>query len=80
MRSEPHGTLLTVSIWYEPKTACIKIASPDTDWLITTVNDNPESERGHPNLFGKLARYLREKDKPAPPCTDYERRHGLDTE
>src|SRR5262249_7913428 len=54
---------LNVRIWYNPKTRHIHIALPNT---VTTVNNDPTSERGHRNLFRKLARALKEAGVPGP--------------
>lgn len=55
---------LQVGVWYNEDHDRIHIAA--TKEFITTVNANPKSKRGHPNLFKKLARSLREHGVPAP--------------
>jgi len=39
---------------------------PNSGWFHTTVNNNPTSKRGHPNLFAKLSRALKEAGAPSP--------------
>ncbi len=51
-------------IWWDPESEKIKMAAQDL--FITTVNDRPASKRGHPKLFRKLARVLRDHGAPAP--------------
>lgn len=69
MRKAKHGksVYLDVTIWYAEDTGKIHIVVPAVQGVHTTVNDNPESKRGHPNLFMKLARCLRKAGAPAPP-------------
>ena len=58
-----------ISVWYNEENDRIHISSGktiDSEGFITTVNANPKSKRGHPNLFKKLAKLLREHDVPAP--------------
>ena len=54
---------LEVRIWYDENQGSIHIAGND---LHSHVNPDPESRRGHPNLFRKLAQILRKAGKPAP--------------
>lgn len=56
----------TVTAWYNEESGHIHLAMPDSDWFISTVNADPASSRGHPNLYRKLARALKEQGKPAP--------------
>ncbi len=58
-----------ISAWYNEENDRIHIASSktkDSKGFITTVNADPKSKRGHPNLFKKLAKFLRENNVPAP--------------
>lgn len=57
---------LKVGAWFDPDTEQIHLTIPESDWFHTTVNGNPDSKRGHPNLYRKLARALREAGVPAP--------------
>ncbi|MCH4560883.1 hypothetical protein [Mesorhizobium jarvisii] len=54
---------LELSVWYSEKSKRIHVAGGG---FRSTVNADPESVRYHPNLFRKLARYLREAGVPAP--------------
>ncbi len=56
--------LRPVGIWYVPSTGHIHVA--ERDGFISTVSNDPESKRYHPNLFAKLAKRLREEGAPAP--------------
>ncbi|MER8465990.1 hypothetical protein [Mesorhizobium sp. M1396] len=57
------STKLNVSVWYSEKSNRIHIAGGG---FRSTVNADPDSKRHHPNLFKKLARYLRDAGLPAP--------------
>ena len=56
---------LEIGVWYDEKRGDIHIADKDRGF-ITTVNANPASDRGHRNLFNKLAKCLRKAGVPAP--------------
>lgn len=55
-----------MSLWFNAETGHIHLAAPGSSWFITTVCNTPASKRGHPNLFGKLARLLDEAGLPGP--------------
>lgn len=57
---------LNVGVWYDADTGHIHLTLPRSGWFHTTVTDDPKSKRGHPNLYEKLARALREADVPGP--------------
>jgi hypothetical protein len=67
-KSEKGGNTayLNVGVWYNPESGHIHITLPHSGWFHTTVNGNENSKRGHPNLFGKLARALKEAGVPGP--------------
>lgn len=67
-RSERGGNTayLNVGAWYDPKSGHIHLTLPRSNWFHTTVTDDPASKRGHPNLYGKLARALKEAGVPGP--------------
>lgn len=66
-RSEKgNAAYLNVSVWYEAQTGHIHLTLPNSDWFHTTVNGDENSKRGHPNLFAKLARVLKEAGVPGP--------------
>jgi hypothetical protein len=57
---------LNIAAWYNPDTGRIHLSLPHTSWFVTTVHDNATNVRGHPHLYGKLARALREGGVPGP--------------
>ena len=61
---------LDVGAWYDERNGHIHLSMPGTNWFHTTVAPDPESKRGHPNLYGKLARALRDAGVPAPEAFD----------
>ena len=67
-RSEKGGNTvyLNVGAWYDANTGHIHLTLPRSGWFHTTVNGDESSKRGHPNLYRKLARVLREAGVPAP--------------
>jgi hypothetical protein len=67
-RSERGGNAayLNIGAWYDTETRHIHLTLPHSGWFHTTVSPEPTSKRGHPNLYGKLARALREAGVPAP--------------
>jgi hypothetical protein len=67
-KSETGGNTayLNVGVWYDQRTGHIHMTLPRSGWFHTTVTADAESKRGHPNLFGKLARALREAGVPGP--------------
>ncbi|MGD9510376.1 MAG: hypothetical protein AB7I59_22660 [Geminicoccaceae bacterium] len=52
-------------VWFDPGSRHIKLAGGG---LISTVCDDQDSKRYHPNLYRKLAKLLRESGAPAPPA------------
>lgn len=74
-RSERGGKtvyLENVGIWWNEAHNRIHIALPGTPDIISTVNPRPESARGNPNLFWKLARCLQRAGAPHPPMPEDE--------
>ena len=67
-KSEKGGNTayLNVGVWYEAQTGQIHMTLPNSGWFHTTVNDNPDSKRGHHSLFAHLARALKEAGVPHP--------------
>lgn len=59
---------LELRVWYDPKSRRIKLAGPGL--TASTVSNDPKSKRGHPNLYGKLTRVLRDAGVPAPEASD----------
>ena len=70
--NDPRGNKtvkLDVSIWYNEKTSRIHVAGKNiggTEKFISTVHSDPDSMRGHPNLFRKLVKCLKEAGAPYP--------------
>jgi hypothetical protein len=58
--------LENVGVWYDAPNGQIHMTVPGSGWFHTTVSDNPDSARGHRNLFAKLARALKEAGAPHP--------------
>lgn len=67
-KSEKGGNTayLNIGAWYDAETGHIHLTLPHSGWFHTTVNATPGSKRGHPNLFGKLARALKAAGVPGP--------------
>jgi hypothetical protein len=57
---------LDVGVWYDAEHRQIHLTARNVEGFHTTVNANPASKRGHPNLFEKLAKCLRDAGAPAP--------------
>jgi hypothetical protein len=55
---------LNVRVWYDARSGHIKLAGKGL--TASTVSNDPDSVRYHPNLYRKLARLLREAGAPAP--------------
>lgn len=71
-RSERGGNTayLNIGAWYDTTTGHIHLTLPNSGWFHTTVSPELSSKRGHPNLYGKLVRALREAGVPAPDATE----------
>ena len=67
-KSEKPGNIayLNVGVWYDAETGHIHMTLQHSGWFHTTVNAEATSERRHPDLFGKLARALKEAGVLAP--------------
>lgn len=55
---------VTLSLWFDEEAGDIHLSIPGQG--LSTVNSNAESKRGNPHLFNKLAKVLREQEKPHP--------------
>jgi hypothetical protein len=77
-KSEKGGNTayLNVGIWYTEKTGHIHLTLPHSGWFHTTVAREPSSKRGHPNLYAKLARCLKEAGAPYPDYTETDAQHA----
>jgi hypothetical protein len=73
-KSEKGGNTayLNVGAWLDVETGHIHLTLPHSGWFHTTVSPDPESRRGHPNLYGKLAKALKLAGVPAPEVEDAE--------
>lgn len=60
---------LNIGVWYDAKSDNIHLTLPNSDWFHTTVNGRESSRRGHPNLYEKLAKALKEAGAPYPDLT-----------
>lgn len=59
MPRAPNKTIrLDVGVWFNERTGHIHVAAHDA--FISTVSNDPNSKRYHPNLFRKLAKCLKE--------------------
>jgi hypothetical protein len=56
---------LKVGVWYDKDEDVIKMDIPGHG--LTSVNNDPESKRGNPSLYEKLARALRDAGVEHPP-------------
>ena len=67
-RSERGGNTayLNIGAWFDAETGHIHLTLPHSGWFHTTVSPEASSKRGHPNLYDKLARALRDAGVPAP--------------
>lgn len=63
---------LNIGAWYNVETGHIHLTLPHSGWFHTTVSENEKSKRGHPNLYAKLARALKEAGVPSPPVAETE--------
>jgi hypothetical protein len=57
---------LNIGAWYDRSTGHIHLTLPHSGWFHTTVAPDESSKRGHPNLYSKLARALKEAGVPGP--------------
>jgi len=73
-KSEKGGNTayLNVGIWYDANTGHIHMTLPHSDWFHTTVTNDADSKRGHPNLYGKLAKALQIAGAPGPDVVEGE--------
>jgi alpha-glucuronidase len=55
---------VTIGLWFDEKAGDIHLSIPDHG--LSTVNADAASKRGHPHLFNKLAKVLRDQGKPHP--------------
>ncbi len=68
MRTSKPGNSIyfEVGVWYNETTGSIHMTTKDAPGFHTTVRQDPKLKRGHPNMFKKLAKCLRDNGAPAP--------------
>ncbi len=73
-KSEKGGNTayLNIGAWYDAATDQIHLTLPHSGWFHTTVTGKESSKRGHPNLYAKLARALKEAGVPGPEVSEAE--------
>ena len=59
---------VTIGLWFDEEAGDIHLGIPGHG--LSTVNPERESKRGHPHLFNKLAKVLRDQGKPHPPIVE----------
>jgi hypothetical protein len=57
-----------IGLWFDEDAGEIHLSIPDHG--LSTINPDPESKRGNPHLFNKLAKVLRDQRKPHPPIVE----------
>ncbi|MEO8176404.1 MAG: hypothetical protein ABI626_07060 [Sphingomicrobium sp.] len=55
---------VTVGLWFNEDAGDIHLSIPGHG--LSTINGDASSKRGNPHLFNKLAKVLRDQDKPYP--------------
>ena len=61
---------LEVGIWWDEAQGHIHLTAKNVPGFHTTVGNDPTGKRGHPNLFMKLAKVLRDAGAPHPAITE----------
>lgn len=59
---------MTIGLWFDDEAGDIHLSIPGHG--LSTVNGDRDSKRGHPHLFNKLAKVLRDQGKPHPPIVE----------
>ena len=72
MQTDTSGEIVTFEMTarYNEKDGHIHLVALGKEGFITTVNNNTENDRGHPDLFIKLARLLQQAGVPHPHNAD----------
>jgi hypothetical protein len=65
-----NAVYLEMGVWYDPDHGHIHLTAKGVHGFHTTVNGDPTSKRGHPNLFAKLAKVLGDAGAPHPQVTE----------
>lgn len=58
---------VTIGLWFDEEAGDIHVRIPDHG--LSTIDADSASKRGHPHLYNKLAKVLRDRGKPHPPMT-----------
>ena len=68
MRKSKQGNSIyfEIGVWYDETQESVHVTAPGIPGFHTTVRQDPKLKRGHPNLFDKLAKCLRDEGAPAP--------------
>ena len=61
-----NSVYLELGVWYQADQDHIHLTAKGVPGFHTTVTRDPSSKRGHPNLFGKLGKVLKEAGAPHP--------------
>lgn len=61
-----NAVYLEMGVWYDKDQGHIHLTAKNVHGFHTTVSGDPASKRGHPNLFNKLARVLKNAGAPYP--------------
>jgi len=61
---------MEVGIWWDAEQGHIHLTAKNVPGFHTTVSADPDSKRGHPNLFAKLAKVLRDNRAPHPSVSE----------
>jgi hypothetical protein len=65
--SKPGNSVyMNIGIWLNRETGAIHMTSSDVAGFHTTINADPKSKRGHPNLYKKLSKCLKAAGAPHP--------------
>jgi hypothetical protein len=62
-----NSVYMEIGIWWDAQQGHIHLTGKDVSGFHTTVSADAEGKRGHPNLFTKLAKVLRDNGAPHPP-------------
>ena len=57
---------LEIGVWWDEAQGHIHLTAKNVEGFHTTICGDPISKRGHPNLFTKLAKVLRDNGAPHP--------------
>ena len=67
-----NAVYLEVGVRFDEDHGHIHLTAKNVHGFHTTVTNNPASKRGHPNLFAKLAKVLKEAGAPHPKIKEAE--------